>query len=204
MSDRGDAQRAHTLRHDALREHLLEAGLSVIADHGYEGSSVPLVCAAAGVTPALFRELFGDHERFLLWAYISVRTHVRTAVLDALTDTDGRPLRVRADVAIRAVADFVEADTRRAHVLFVARHGASPLIEVERSRERQWWSEYIADQIRAERGDSSPPPGGYEIATAGLVGGMTEVLTTWAFADPRPTKALIHESMHAMLSAILP
>ncbi len=69
------------------RDDILDAALSLFADHGYEGTSMRAIAAAAGVDPALVRHFFG-HKDALFAATVLDRTTIRSRLGDAL---DGDP-----------------------------------------------------------------------------------------------------------------
>jgi AcrR family transcriptional regulator len=48
------------------REHLIDAGLRVFADHGFHGATTKLLAAAAGVAPGLLYHYFPSKEHLLL------------------------------------------------------------------------------------------------------------------------------------------
>ena len=66
------------------RARLIEAGLEVLGDRGWAGTTVRGVCAEAGLSERYFYESFGDRDRLLAAIFDSVAADAAKAVLTAV------------------------------------------------------------------------------------------------------------------------
>ncbi|PFG34532.1 TetR family transcriptional regulator [Sanguibacter antarcticus] len=91
------------------REAILDAALSLFAEHGYESASIRAIASTAGVDPALIRHFFGDKEA-LFAAAVADRTTIPTRIAAAMSGDPTTAGREIADVYLRL---WEEADTRK-------------------------------------------------------------------------------------------
>jgi len=75
----------------SLREKILDAGLQVMFRHGYNGTSVRDVCAAANAPQGSFTNHFRSKEAFALEVLDRYFAYVQTLVADALDDPKRTP-----------------------------------------------------------------------------------------------------------------
>jgi AcrR family transcriptional regulator/RimJ/RimL family protein N-acetyltransferase len=77
---------------DELRERILDAAEQVFADHGYEGTRVRMVAAAAGVAPHTVRRLTGDRsELFAQVMAARVTSDAAERIAEAVADPGAAP-----------------------------------------------------------------------------------------------------------------
>jgi TetR/AcrR family transcriptional repressor of nem operon len=75
----------------SLREEILNAGLRVMFQSGYQGAGVRDICAAAGAPQGSFTNHFRSKEAFANEVLDRYFAHVKTAVSDALDDKSLTP-----------------------------------------------------------------------------------------------------------------
>src|ERR1700760_3385627 len=66
------------------RRRLLEAGVRVIGESGWQSTTVRAVCSEAGLTERYFYESFADRETLLLDVFDRVSTDAARAILAAV------------------------------------------------------------------------------------------------------------------------
>lgn len=77
----------------SLREKILDAGLQVMFRHGYNGTGVREVCAAAAAPQGSFTNHFRSKEAFALEVLNRYFAYVQTLVANALDDRKRSPRR---------------------------------------------------------------------------------------------------------------
>jgi AcrR family transcriptional regulator len=127
---------------DRTRERILEVSLPLFAAHGYAGTSVRTVAAAAGVNVATLAYHFSDKEG--LYETVVQRLHVDLAEgfpTEVSGETPGEQVRAWMRAGVAFVAE------RREHVRLLIRHvldhGALPDVVVDR------WSEQLLSRAEA-------------------------------------------------------
>ena len=84
---------------DSQRGRLLDAGVQVVAEKGYEGASIQAICKQAGVAYNAFYECFGSKDALLLAAYQEGTSTILAAVAAAYAHEDAWQDRVRASIS---------------------------------------------------------------------------------------------------------
>lgn len=165
------------------REQFLAAGLTVFGEGGYRASSITGVCKTAGLARAQFYEHFGNREELLLAVYDLIQAEARRAVTDALTGAGGAEVAVRARLAMRAYAESIGRDPRRARVSFVEIVGVSDAVERHRVEQRAIWVRFFADELRQALGPDFVPVGGYPAAATGFIGALMALVHQWSLGE---------------------
>src|ERR687883_529359 len=75
-------------RRGERRARLLQAGLELFGAHGYRGTTIEALCAAAGVSTRNFYEEFGSREALVIALHDDVNSRALSAVVEALAGTD--------------------------------------------------------------------------------------------------------------------
>ena len=75
----------------SLREHILQAGLKVMFQSGYQGASVRNICAAAGAPQGSFTNHFRSKEAFVQEVLDRYFADLQTVVSQALNDESLTP-----------------------------------------------------------------------------------------------------------------
>jgi AcrR family transcriptional regulator len=164
-------------RRSARRERLLAAGLDVLGEEGYAGTTVRGVCARARLTPRYFYESFDDLDGLLVAVFDRIVAEATAAVLAAVEaappDAHGMA-RAAIETFVRDLTD----DPRRARIAFVEALGSEALMR-RRFEAMRRFSRLVA----AQGGDFYGAPGDgdplADMTATVLVGGMAELLLTW-------------------------
>ncbi|MGI9588454.1 MAG: TetR/AcrR family transcriptional regulator, partial [Dietzia maris] len=88
-------------RRASRRRQLLDAALELVGTRGVERTTMTAICAEAGLTERYFYESFTARDQLLLALVDEIADQVRTAVLAALSDTEG-DAAARAHAALAA------------------------------------------------------------------------------------------------------
>ena len=86
------------------RSELIEAALSIIAEHGAAETTVGRICDAAGVSRGLISHYFAGKEALLLETYRRLSEELATETAKAMKERDGDPvdaLRALVEVSFR-------------------------------------------------------------------------------------------------------
>jgi AcrR family transcriptional regulator len=162
-------------RREARREKLIEAAIRVYGEAGCRNASVKAVCSAAGLTERYFYESFAGSEALLIAAF---ETRARR-LIDRLNEIR-RAHAGTADERGRAVLqDFYQTFKddpvgARLFVIEVARFGPS----VDRIAEAllREFGEFLTLSLAP---DPNAPRRSCELARAGAVGAVLQILKTW-------------------------
>jgi AcrR family transcriptional regulator len=159
------------------RRLLLDAGFELLGTEGGSGTTVRAVCQAARLNPRYFYESFPDLDQLIVAVYDQVVTELRLEVKRSL-DEAPPDLPAQIGAAVATTVGFVDDDRRRARVLYVEALGNEALNRRRISAGHDITS-FIETDTTERRG--RPPDGEHIVAltSAVLVGGISEVLTTW-------------------------
>ncbi len=164
-------------RRTERRRLLLDAAFDLLATEGAGGTTVRAVCHRAGLNPRYFYESFADLDALLVAVYERLIDELRATLVVAL---DGAPhdLRSQVHAAVSWTVGFVDDDRRRARVLYIESVGSETMNRrrVAAGYELTQFLEQDARR-RRRRAEGSDPVG--TITAAVLVGGISEVLTSW-------------------------
>lgn len=172
-------------RREQRRARLLAAALEQFGTLGWAGTSLTGLCAAAGVSPRHFYELWPGREELLTELYdglvLETVAAVRTAQEAAAPEVDAQ---VRS--GITAVVRALGEDPRRARVVLLEVVGVSPGLGEHRRRVIDAFADVVADgydrlvtsgQVRAQP---------FRPLALALVGAVNELLSAWLLAAPQP------------------
>jgi AcrR family transcriptional regulator len=124
---------------------LLEAIVEMVATHGYAGTTVGAVAAAAGVSRSTFYEQFEDKEDCFRAAYDDVATAMIDAIRAAAAPlADDPPARLAA--GIRAYLNWLASHPAAAATFVVEVHTAGPQALDQRAAVFQRFCEVIAER----------------------------------------------------------
>lgn len=166
------------------RAQFIAAGLEVFGEAGYQGSSITGLCKVAGLARAQFYEHFQNREELLLAVYDLIQSDARQAVADAVT-ADDDDVTARARRAVRAYAESIGKDPRRARVSFVEIVGVSPQVEQHRVDQREVWAKFFAAELQHVMGANFVPVGGYRLAATGFIGALMALVHQWSSSAPQ-------------------
>jgi AcrR family transcriptional regulator len=126
---------ADTVR-SSQRERLLRAVVECVAEHGFEGTTVPMVVATARVSPNAFYDFFADKTDCFLTACDDVASELLSALVALTTEPDwlqaltkgmgiylgwwsGRPAFARAYLlSLRTAGERADEQRERTYTLF--------------------------------------------------------------------------------------
>ena len=159
------------------RARLIEAGLELLGDRGWAGTTVRGVCAEAGLSERYFYESFGDRDRLLAAIFDRVAAEAATAVLAAV---EAAPLDAgaKARAGIDAFVGLLAEDPRRARAMLVESLGNETL---QRRRERSFrsFAALVSEQGRSFYGAGAVAELDAELTAVALVGGLAELVVLW-------------------------
>src|SRR3954470_8946052 len=102
-------------RRDERREKLLAAGLDVLGEEGYGGTTVRGVCGRARLTPRYFYESFGDLDALLVAVFDHLIGEASAVVLEAIEAAPAEA-HARTEAAVGSFVRFLTDDPRRARI----------------------------------------------------------------------------------------
>jgi AcrR family transcriptional regulator len=159
------------------RERLLEAGLDLLGDEGWQATTVTAVCERARLTPRYFYESFGDRDELLVAIFDAIVAEVAEQVQRTLsTSPPSMDATVRA--AIGAWVNVSTDDPRKGRVAFVEALGSEALMR-RRLDATRGFAKRLSDQGRAVYGVSPPDGAGLELAGSIVAGGLIETMIEW-------------------------
>jgi AcrR family transcriptional regulator len=164
-------------RQAGRRARLLQAALELSGHEGWRATTIRGVCGRAGLTPRYFYESFADREALLIALFDELAAGAAAAVLAALPGA-ASDARENAQAAIAAFVDYLQADPRRARVLFIEALGSEALAQ-RRFESVRMFAGLVADQARRFYGLPDEPAADVEISSLMLVGGLAETLLAW-------------------------
>ncbi|MGW5575199.1 hypothetical protein ACWEVD_28695 [Nocardia thailandica] len=112
--------------------------------------------------------------------YDLIQADARRAVSAALARAAGDDFPGRARAAVRAYAESIGSDPRRARVSFVEVINVGPEVERHRLAQREIWAEFFTDEIKGTLGEGFVPAGGYGTAARGFIGALIALVHQWS------------------------
>jgi AcrR family transcriptional regulator len=152
------------------RERLLDALVQVVAELGYQGTSVEKVLNRAGVSRRTFYDLFADKEDCFLAAYDEVASHVLTLVVEG--HAKGATPEERIQRALEAFLTFCTEEPQAARMFIVEVLAAGPRARERRADTMERLAGLMEESLRDLRGDRKLG----SLAARSLVGGVHELI----------------------------
>jgi AcrR family transcriptional regulator len=165
------------------REQFLAAGLTVFGESGYQQSSITALCRAAGLARSQFYEHFENREDLLIAVYAMIQADARLAVVAATEHIAPGDVVGRARGAVRAYAQSLGLDPRRARIAHLEVAGVSEQVERHRRAQREVWVRFFADQFSRTLGPDFVPPGGFDAAVTGYFGALIALVHQWSTGE---------------------
>ncbi len=113
----GQHRLAPEVRAEHQRERILDAAIEVFAAHGYQGTTIDDIVAAAKVGVGSFYDLFDNKPACFVEAYERIVVDARRRIADAAPDEAEWP--EQACAVLRALLELIEAEPVRARVALV-------------------------------------------------------------------------------------
>jgi AcrR family transcriptional regulator len=177
------------------RAAILDAALSVFAEHGYHAASIDEIARGAEVSKALIYEHFASKQA--LWASLldaQVAEIFRRLAAGAAT---AEPGEVRLRAGVDAFLTFVEERRGAWRMLF--REAADPEVIAFLDRVRSQVAEVVAALIAAEpaasREEATDPKQAIEMLAEQLVGAVQALANWWADHQDVPREVLVDRVM---------
>ena len=172
-------------RRDARRRRLLDAALELFGTTGYAGTSLTALCAAAGVSPRHFYDLYPGREQLVADLYDELVAEMGARIAAA---QDAVPLAVadRVTAGLRAAVGFQTEDPRRARVLQLEVVGVSTWLEAHRHTVIASFGRRTDEQYRLLVADGQLLDAPFAQVATALVGAINELLIGWLLSEPRP------------------
>lgn len=179
-------------RRAGRRTRLVDAGLEIFGTTGFQTSTIPMLCAAAGVTARHFYEEFASREALLKEIYDQIAEQVLERVRAVLAD---RKLgaRERFGLASSAYFSYLIADPRRARIYAVESSGVSADLETRRQATRAAFVTMIVPQQSAVLA-----PHESRLRSVAVAGAAHALLQEWVTARPAPTVDAMVDALRAM------
>ena len=102
-------------RRSARRDALIEAGLDIIGEKGWQGLSLKGLCERAGLTERYFYESFGGLDAFRTALFDQVGDETAAAIVNAI-DSSGTDSPATVAAIVNAVWQLLLEDPRRGRV----------------------------------------------------------------------------------------
>lgn len=177
------------------RERLLNGVVEAVVEHGYNGTTIGGITAAAKISRRTFYEHFEGKEDCFLAAYEMIDAHVRDAMLAAPGASEPWPDRVRARLA--ALLDVLARDgvVARFYLLEPLAAGGEP---AARYRDAM---QLLAQILRPE---PEAPDHDVEVRDQALIGGVaTLIVRRLNSGDVEHVPALLPDLVELVLAPCL-
>ena len=179
------------------RARLLNVGLDLFGTIGFQHTTIPMLCSAAGVTARHFYEDFSSREALLSALYDQISDTMQNAVLAALRAPGGTMHdRIRSGTA--AYIRYLTSDLRIARVYVLESRGISEAME---QRRREWRETIIKRLTKAtrrleERGFDTELDS--RLVSAALAGAAHDIVLEWILAARRPSTQKMIDTLAAL------
>lgn len=190
---------SQTSRRTQRRTLLLDTAFDLLAAEGWTGLSVRRVCQVARLNPRYFYESFANLDELLVAVYDKVVDDLGTAVTAAVADAPP-DVASQIRVVIDTILDFVDADRRRGHILYVVALGNETL-----NRRRRETGLHIVDLVEQDARSRAGIPTDDHVSRMGaaiLVGGFAELLTEWLAGQIKVDRERLAADATAMFLAL--
>jgi AcrR family transcriptional regulator len=180
------------------RAALMDAALTLLAEHGVEAVTMRAVRARASLNDRYFYEHFAHRDALLVALLDDTAGDGTARILDAIATSTGEvPEIVRT--AMRTGLKYLTEDPRRGHVL-VQSQATDPL----RSRRQEIIHSLAAIMVQQGRRILHEPLGAdsnAELAALTLVGGILDLLAMWLRGDLDLSEDRLADFLSQMLLA---
>lgn len=154
------------------RERLIAAMVKVVAEIGYEETTVEHVLTEAGISRRTFYELFKDREDCFVAAYDDAMARVLRAVTDAYLDCE-EPER-RIEHALETFLELLAAEPDLARLCVVEVFAAGPRARQRRADAMEHLAKLVQHALSDLRGDDRLD----QLSAQALIGAVHELIYT--------------------------
>lgn len=163
-------------RRAVRRARLIEAGLELLGERGWHGTTVRAVCAEAGLTERYFYESFAGRDELLAAIFDRVASEAADGVLGAV-EAAPHDARAKARAAIAAFVEMLTDDPRRARAMLLESLSDAALRE-RRAEAIRGFARLVSEQAQSFYDDPIAADDA-ELTALALVGGLAELLVGW-------------------------
>jgi len=163
-------------RRAVRRARLIEAGLELLGERGWQGTTVRAVCAEAGLTERYFYESFAGRDELLAGVFDRVASEAAEGILLAV-EAAPHDARAKAAAAIGAFVEMLTDDPRRARAMLLESFG-DPALRERRAEAIRGFARLVSEQAQSFY-DESIAVDDAELTALALVGGLAELLVGW-------------------------
>jgi AcrR family transcriptional regulator len=163
------------------RQRLLDAGLELFGTVGFAKTTIPMLCAASGVTARHFYEDFASREALLRTLYDRIATTAFERVVAALRVRE-RTVHERIRNGNAAYFRYLTRDPRRARIYTIEAVGKHAELEQHRLSMREAFVRKLTkatDRMDNRDVDS-------RLLSAAIAGAAHDLLLEWVLAARRP------------------
>ncbi len=158
---------------------MLAAGLIAFGDHGYRGTTIDALCAAANVSTRNFYEEFGSREALVIALHDAVNARAAEAVVAALDGTDPDDLATRARAATDAYLQVMTSDRRWARITLVESVGVSAEAEAHRRAAIDRFVVLLQTEASRLAAAGLIPDRDHHLTAVALAGALNGLVNTW-------------------------
>jgi AcrR family transcriptional regulator len=163
-------------RRAVRRARLIEAGLELLGERGWQGTTVRAVCAEAGLTERYFYESFAGRDELLAGVFDRVASEAAEGVLRAV-EAAPHDARAKAHAAIGAFVEMLTDDPRRARAMLLESFSDAALRE-RRAEAIRGFAHLVSEQAQSFYEEPIAVEDA-ELTALALVGGLAELLVGW-------------------------
>ncbi|HZN16139.1 MAG TPA: helix-turn-helix domain-containing protein [Acidimicrobiales bacterium] len=178
------------------RALLLDAGFDLLGAEGWDATTVRAIVERAQLNPRYFYESFTDIDELVIAVYDRVVDELAHEVLAGLETMPAADPAAQGREVVRRIVEFVDADRRRGHVLYVEGLGS----EVLNRRRIEAGRAVIAS---FEQFDAQPFTHLQRAAAAIGVGGLSQLLRDWIAGAIDITRDQLIDDASMLLLAVV-
>jgi AcrR family transcriptional regulator len=164
-------------RRSDRRARLIEAGLELLGERGWGGTTVRAVCGQAELTERYFYESFSDRDELAVAIFDRCAAEAAAAVVAAV-EAAPHDARAKARAAIDAFVGMLSDDPRLARAILVESLASEALRE-RREAALGDFAGLVSEQGRAFYGERAVPEDDARLTALALVGALAELLMRW-------------------------
>ncbi|MDB5094436.1 MAG: TetR/AcrR family transcriptional regulator [Candidatus Eremiobacteraeota bacterium] len=168
------------------RARFMRVGLELFGTVGFQKTTIPHLCSAAGVTARHFYDEFDSREALLRALYDEIADEMQQRVIHVLREPfpDVRE-RIRASNA--AYFTYLTDDPRLARIYALEAIGVSAELELHRRAKRESLVKTLTRATQRLEAGGVPPVVDPRLFSAALAGGAHDLLLEWVLAARPPS-----------------
>jgi AcrR family transcriptional regulator len=174
------------------RNKLIESGIVMFGDHGYQNSTVKAVCLEAGLTERYFYESFANRDEFFISVYEHESRKLRTAILTAVSEHEEPASMVRS--GLKKFFTMLREDPRLSRILLVEATRVGGAMDAVWRETMAGFAEDMRMLAPVFLADTDPAGYDIDLLAAGMVGVTLNISMTWFLAgfDKPVTRVVEH------------